>query len=89
MLVSPDYDYPVLTEEAQRYVLLTAAIALVIYTLSLKLTMKKLRALPTIILVVFSLVVGYFFCTIELTDGDWLHDTVINITESVIPTSGD
>ncbi len=89
VLLHPEYDFPVLTEDAQRYILLTAAIALIVYTLSLKLTMKKLKALPTVILVVASLVVFYFFCTVELTDGDWLHDTVTSITESILPASGD
>lgn len=86
--IHPEYDYPVLTEDAQRWILLTVAIALLVYTLTLKLTMKKLKALPTVLLVIAALVVFYFFCMVELTDNDLLHDVLSDITEKIIPASG-
>jgi hypothetical protein len=88
VLIHPEYDYPVLTEDAQRYILLTVAIALLIYTLSLKLTMKKLKVLPTVLLIIAAVVIFYFFCTVELTDGDLLHDVLTDLTESILPASG-
>jgi len=84
IFVAPNYDYPELTEDAQRFILFTACVAALIYTLSLKLAMKKLRAIPTIILVVLTIVGFFFFCLIELTDG-FLHETVVNIVESISP----
>lgn len=89
LLVDPNYNYPILTSEAQRYVIFTAAVAVIIYTFSLKITMKKLKAIPTILLVVFSLAIFVLFCLIELQDGNFLHDTVSNLVESVIPAFGD
>ncbi len=88
-LYSNGGDFPQFTEDAQRIVLFTVSIALLIYTFSLKLTMKKFKAFPTIILVLALLVIFYLFSMVELTDGDWLHDTVSEITDSILPTSGD
>lgn len=85
LLVSPDYDYPRFTEDAQRIALFTASIAALIYTLSLKLAMRRLKALPTVILVVLALAGFFFFCLVELQEGDFLHDTVANIIESISP----
>jgi len=87
--VHPDYDYPIFTEDAQRFVLFTAAIASLIYTLSLKLSMKKLRAIPTVLLVILGLVIFVFFCLIELQEGDLLHDMVSELFENVIPAFGE
>lgn len=88
LFVDAGYDYPIITEDVQRLVLFTVASAFLIYTLSLKLSMRKLRAFPTVILVIAALVIFYFFCMVELTEGDWLHDIVSNITNNIIPTSG-
>ncbi len=88
-LYSNGGDFPQFTEDAQRIVLFTVSIALLIYTLSLKLTMKKLKAFPTVILILALLVIFYLFTMVELTDGDWLHDTVSEITDSILPASGD
>ena len=85
LLVHPTYDYPRFTEDAQRIALFTAAIAALIYTLSLKLTMRKLKALPTVILVLLALAGFFFFCLVELQEGEFLHDAVVNIIESVSP----
>jgi len=87
--IHPDYDYPILTEDAQRFVLFTVAVASLIYTLSLKLSMKKFRAIPTILMVLFGIVIFVFFCLIELQDGDLLHDMVSDLVENVIPTFGE
>ncbi|MGI6123847.1 MAG: hypothetical protein ACOYIG_06575 [Acetivibrionales bacterium] len=89
IFVHPTYDYPILTEDAQRFVLFTVSIAALIYTLSLKLSVKKLKAIPAILLVVLVLVIFAFFCVVELQEGDFLHDTVGNLVESVIPAFGD
>lgn len=87
--VHPTYDYPIFTEDAQRLVLFTAAIAVLIYTLSLKLSMKKLKAIPAILMVIFGLIIFILFSMIELQDGDFLHDMVSNLVESVIPAFGE
>lgn len=84
IFVAPNYDYPELTEDAQRFMLFTACVAALIYTLSLKLSVKKLKAIPTIILVLLAMVGFFFFCLVELTDG-FLHETVVNIIESISP----
>lgn len=89
LLVDPNYNYPILTSEAQRYVIFTAAVAAIIYTFSLKLTMRKLKAIPTILLVVFSLAIFVLFCLIELPDENFLHDMVSNLVESVLPAFGE
>lgn len=86
--IHPTYKYPILTEDAQRYVIFTVAVASLVYTLSLKLTMKKLKAIPSILIVLLGLVIFYFFCMVELQDGDILHDAISNLIESVIPASG-
>ncbi len=80
-------DFPQFNEDAQRIVLYISSIFILIYTLSLKLSMKKLRAIPTVLLVIACIAVFYFFCMVELTDGDWLHDFVSNITEKILPAS--
>ncbi len=72
------YDYPVISEDVQRVVLYTVAVALLIYTLSLKLTLRRLKFVPSLLLVLSFLVVFYFFCTIELIEGDILHDLVVS-----------
>lgn len=73
-----NYDYPIISEDVQRVVLYTVAVALLIYTLSLKLTLRRLKFLPALFLVLSFLVVFYFFCTIELIEGDTLHDLVVS-----------
>lgn len=83
--VHPTYDSPRFTENAQRFVLFAVSVATLIYTLSLKLSIKKLKAIPAILMVVLGLVIFIFFCLIELQDGDFLHDTVSNMLEGVIP----
>jgi len=85
LLISPNYDYPRFTEDAQRIALFTASIAALIYTLSLKLTMKKLKALPTVIMILLALAGFFFFCLVELQEGEFLHDAVVNIIESISP----
>ncbi len=85
LLIHPTYDYPKFTEDAQRIALFTACIAALIYTLSLKLTMKKLKALPTVIMILLALVGFFFFCMVELQDGDLLHDTISTFVESILP----
>jgi len=85
----PNYDYPIFTEDAQRFVLFTVAVASLIYTLSLKLSMKKFKAVPAILMVVLGLVIFVFFCLIELQEGDLLHDMVSDLVENVIPVSGE
>ncbi|NLX64449.1 MAG: hypothetical protein GX022_06730 [Clostridiaceae bacterium] len=89
LLIDPNYNYPVLTPEAQRYIIFTVAVAVLIYTLSLKLAMKKLRAIPTVLLVLFGIIIFVLFCMIELQEGNFLHDTVSEIFENVIPTFGE
>lgn len=87
--VHPTYDYPRFTEDAQRLVLFAVSVAALIYTLSLKLSIKKLKAIPAILMVVLGLIIFVFFCLVELQDGDFLHDTVSNLVESVIPVFGE
>ncbi len=82
------YDYPKFTEDAQRLVLFTAAVAVLIYTFSLKLTMRKLKAFPTVILVISALIIFYFFTIVELTDGDFLHELMTGITSRILTVSG-
>lgn len=77
-------DLPLFTEDAQRIVLFLSAVFILIYTGSLKLSMKKFRVFPTILLVLAGLVIFYLFCMVELTDGDWLHDFMSNITEQLL-----
>jgi hypothetical protein len=89
LLIDPNYNYPVFTPEAQRYVIFTAAVAVLIYTLSLKLAIKKLKAIPAILMVVFGLVIFVLFCMIELQEGNFLHDMVSDLVESVIPAFGE
>jgi len=89
LLIDPDYNYPVFTPEAQRYVIFTVAVAVLIYTLSLKLAMKKLRAIPTVLMVLFGLIIFILFCMIELQEGNFLHDTVSDLIENVIPVFGE
>jgi len=79
------YDYPEFTRDAQRIVLFVSAVFVLIYTLSLKLLMKKFRVLPTIILVLACLVILYFYCLVELQEGNFLHDFVKDMTERIIP----
>ena len=88
LLIDVSYDYPKFTEDAQRIVLFTIAVAFLIYTLSLKITMQRFRAFPTVILVVATLIIFYFFSMVELTDGDLLHDILSNITNSILSSSG-
>lgn len=85
LLIDPDYRFPIFTPEAQRYVLFTIAVAVLVYTLSLKLSMKKLKVIPTIFMVVFGLIIFVLFCLVELPAGNFLHDTVSNMLEGVIP----
>lgn len=87
--VHPTYDYPRFTEDAQRFVLFTVSVATLIYTLSLKLSIKKLKAIPAILMVVLGLIIFVFFCLIELQEGDFLHDMVSNLVESVVPAFGE
>lgn len=54
-------DYPRLTEDAQRLLLFAGAVGILIYTLSLRLAVKKLKAVPTILLVISCLVIVYLF----------------------------
>lgn len=82
------YDYPRFTEDAQRLVLFTAAVAVLIYTFSLKLTMRKLKAFPTVVLVISALIIFYFFTIVELTDGDFLHELMTGITSRILSVSG-
>lgn len=89
LLVDPNYKYPIFTSEAQRYVLFTVAVAVLIYTLSLKLSMKKLKVIPTILMVLFGVLIFILFCMVELKDGNFLHDMVSNLVESVIPAFGE
>lgn len=79
------YDYPEFTRDAQRIVLFVSAVFVLIYTLSLKLLMKKFGVLPTIILVLASLAILYFYCLVELQEGNFLHDFVKDMTERIIP----
>ncbi|NMA66569.1 MAG: hypothetical protein GX957_10080, partial [Clostridiaceae bacterium] len=83
-----EYDYPKFTEDVQRILLFSGAIFVLIYTISLKLSMKKFKVVPTIILVIACLVIFYFYCMVELQDGDLLHDFVSDITERVLPVFG-
>lgn len=85
LLVDPNYNYPIFTPEAQRYVAFTVAAALLVYTLSLKLAMKKFKVIPTIFMIIFGVVIFAFFCLVELPAGNFLHDTVSNMFEDVIP----
>ncbi|MCX7771568.1 MAG: hypothetical protein N2376_00460 [Clostridia bacterium] len=87
--IDAGYDYPKFTEDAQRIVLFTVAVGMLIYTLSLKLSVKKLKALPLVILIVGSLIIFYLFCMVEMMDGDPLHDFFSGITSSILPTSGE
>ena len=56
-------DYPRLTEDAQRLLLFAGAVGILIYTLSLRLAVKKLKAVPTILLVISCLVIVCLFST--------------------------
>lgn len=89
LLIDPNYKYPMFTPEAQRYVIFTVAVAVLIYTLSLKLSIKKLRAIPAILMIVLGLIIFILFSMIELQEGNFLHDTVSNLVESVIPAFGE
>lgn len=89
LLIDPNYKYPMFTPEAQRYVIFTVAVAVLIYTLSLKLSIKKLRAIPTILMIVLGLIIFILFSMIELQEGNFMHDTVSNLVESVIPAFGE
>lgn len=84
-----NYPKPLFTEDAQRIVIFVASAFVLLYTLSLKLSVKKLKILPTIILILCALVGFYLFSMIELVDGDWLHDAISDITENILPVSGD
>jgi hypothetical protein len=79
-----NYDKPEITEDTLRVVLYVMSAAAVIYTLTLKLTIKKYKAIPVIVLILFALVIFYNFCMIELIEGDWLHDTISDITNSIL-----
>lgn len=82
------FDYPEFTEDAQRIVLFVSAVFVLIYTLSLKLSMKKSSVFPAILLVLACLVIFYFYCMVELQDGDFLHDLVSGITDRILPATG-
>jgi hypothetical protein len=53
------------------------------------LSIKKLKAIPAILMVVLGLIIFVFFCLIELQEGDFLHDMVSNLVESVVPAFGE
>jgi len=56
---------------------------LLIYTLFLKLAVKKLKVVPTILLIIFFLLSAFMFLSFELVEGDWAHDLISPVTETI------
>lgn len=70
-----------LTVDTFRILTPVVTIVLLIYTLNLKLIVKKGKFIPTILLVLTLLLSVFMFLSFELVEGDWAHDLIRPITE--------
>jgi len=56
---------------------------LLIYTLFLKISVKKLKVIPTILLIIFFLASVFMFLSFELVEGDWPNDLIRPVAEMI------
>lgn len=70
-----------LTVDTFRILTPVVTIVLLIYTLNLKLIVKKGKFIPSILLVLTLLFSIFMFLSFELIEGDWAHDLIRPITE--------
>lgn len=78
-----EYNNPLnnLTADTFRILAPVVTAILLIYTLNLRIVTKKLKAIPTIILILTILFSVFMFLSFELVDGDWAHDMIKPVTE--------
>jgi hypothetical protein len=81
----PEGQKPEITIDTLRVVSVAVSAVLLIYTLNLKLATKKLRALPTLLLIICLLLSAFMFCAVELIEGDFAHDVISPITDNLFP----
>lgn len=80
---NPEINNPLynLTADTFRILAPVVTIILMIYTLNLKIVVKKLKVIPTIILILTLLFSVFMFLSFELVEGDWAHDLIRPVTE--------
>lgn len=83
------YDRPILTGDTMRVVTYVVSIVLLIYTLHIMLLAKKFKIFPTIILILSLLLSFAFYTSYELVEGEFLHDIVSPVTDSIFPDAAD
>lgn len=85
-MLNPDYEVPEISIDTVRILIYVLSVFTLIYTLNIKLATRKLRALPTIFLVIMLVVCVVLFCAYELLEGEFFHDLVSPVTDSFLPT---
>lgn len=78
----PESQKPVLGVDTFRILAPVVSAVLLLYTLNLKLIVKKLKVIPTILLILSLLFCLFMFLSYELIEGDMLHDLISPVTES-------
>lgn len=81
----PNYEYPVLTEDAQRWLLFAGSVVLVVWNLSMRIRYRgtRKRIIPNILAAVIFLVILYGYGMIEMTPDDTLHQFFAGLTSSI------
>ena len=86
----PEYENPLSTlldadviVDVIRVMVPVISAILLIYTLNLKLVVKKLNVIPTILLIIFFLISAFMFLAFELVEGDWPHDLIRPVAETI------
>lgn len=79
----PESQNPInnLSVDTLRLMTPVVAVVLLIYTLNLKIVVKKAKVIPTILLILSILFSVFMFLSFELIEGDWAHDLIRPVTE--------
>lgn len=79
----PESQNPInnLSVDTLRLMTPVVAVVLLIYTLNLKILVKKAKVIPTILLILSILFSVFMFLSFELIEGDWAHDLIRPVTE--------
>lgn len=79
----PDSENPLnsITVDTFRLITPVVSVVLLIYTLNLRLVVRKLKVIPTILLILSILLSVFMFLSFELVEGDWAHDLIRPVTE--------
>lgn len=81
--LDPSYEQPEITVDTIRILTLAISIVLLIYTITIRLITKKLKFIPTILLIIFFLLSLFMYSSFELIPGDKVHDVLSPITNSI------